>query len=146
MRRYLSESVHTGVLVRRVGPAGADVDLDGDSAVDEGLLVLLQEFNQLLLGADVAPYPPVHVIEEADDGGLFGEGGHQQRIIPDLINGKLRNGSAIILKKPLSISTQEIEHILRLNVYTPRSFGVDCGLSAHTGLAHDLYRSKSKLP
>jgi hypothetical protein len=39
--------------------------------VDEGLLVLLQQLDELLLGVDVAPYPPVHVIEEAGDGGLF---------------------------------------------------------------------------
>ena len=41
--------------------------------VDDGLLLLLQQRNQLLLGADVAPYVPVGMIEEAEDGGLFGE-------------------------------------------------------------------------
>ncbi|UKL14665.1 hypothetical protein [Dissulfurimicrobium hydrothermale] len=75
MRRHLAQPLHAGGLVGRIGPAGADIDLPGDGAVDEGLLVLLQQFDQFLPGADVAPNPPVHVIEEADDGGLFGEGG-----------------------------------------------------------------------
>ena len=43
--------------------------------VDDGLLLLLQQRDQLLLGADVAPDAPVGVVEEADDGGLFGERG-----------------------------------------------------------------------
>ncbi len=41
--------------------------------MDDGLLLLLQQLDQLLLGADVAPDPPVDVVEEADDGGLFVE-------------------------------------------------------------------------
>ena len=59
-------------------PGGLEADVrveaTGDGAVDDGLLLLLQQLDQLLLGADVAPDPPVHVVEEADDGGLFGEG------------------------------------------------------------------------
>ena len=47
------------------------VEAAGDGAVDDGLLLLLQQLDQLLLGADVAPDPPVHVVEETDDGGLF---------------------------------------------------------------------------
>jgi hypothetical protein len=46
----------------------------GDDAVDNGLLLLPQQLDQLLLGVDVAPDAPVRVVEEADDGGLFGEG------------------------------------------------------------------------
>jgi len=48
------------------------VEATGDGAVDDGLLLLLQQLDQLLLGADVAPDPPVRVVEEADDRGLLG--------------------------------------------------------------------------
>jgi hypothetical protein len=48
--------------------------LAGNGLVDEGLPVLLQQFDLPLPGMDNAPNPPVHVLEEADDGGLFGEG------------------------------------------------------------------------
>ena len=41
--------------------------------VDDGMLLLLQQRNQLLFGADVAPDAPVGVVEETDDGGLFGK-------------------------------------------------------------------------
>ena len=47
------------------------VEAARDGAVDDGLLLLLQQRDQLLLGADVAPDPPVGVVEEADDGGLL---------------------------------------------------------------------------
>ncbi|MGH8564556.1 MAG: hypothetical protein ACREXW_10915 [Gammaproteobacteria bacterium] len=43
-------------------------------AVDDRLLLLLQQLDQLLLGADVAPDAPVRVVEEVDDGGLFRDG------------------------------------------------------------------------
>ena len=39
------------------------------------LPLLLQQRDQLLLGADVALDAPVGVVEVADDGGLLGEGG-----------------------------------------------------------------------
>ena len=54
---------------------GADVGIEaaGDGLVDDGLLLLLQQRNQLLLGVDVAPDALVGVVEEADDGGLFRE-------------------------------------------------------------------------
>ena len=68
------QPLDTGGLVGRVGLAGADVDLTGDGLVDDGLLLLLQQRNQLLLGVDVAPDAPVGVVEEVDDGGLFGKG------------------------------------------------------------------------
>ena len=75
MRWHLPQPLDTRGLVGRVGLAGTNVDLAGDGLVDDGLLLLLQQRNQLLLGADVAPDAPVGVVEEADDGGLFGEGG-----------------------------------------------------------------------
>src|SRR5690606_10755560 len=39
--------------------------------VDDGLLLLLQQLDELLLRPDVAPDASVRMIEEADDGGLF---------------------------------------------------------------------------
>ena len=69
MLRHVAQPLHAGGLEADVG-----VEAAGDGAVDDGLLLLLQQLDQLLLGADVAPDPPVHVVEEADDGGLFGEG------------------------------------------------------------------------
>jgi hypothetical protein len=57
------------VLAESVGLA---LDVDGDGAVDDGLLLLLQQLDQPLLGADEAPDLAVGVIEEADDGCLFG--------------------------------------------------------------------------
>ena len=42
--------------------------------MDDGLLLLLQQLDQLLLGADVAADLAVGVVEEANDGGLFGRG------------------------------------------------------------------------
>ncbi|OPY59591.1 MAG: hypothetical protein A4E57_04692 [Syntrophorhabdaceae bacterium PtaU1.Bin034] len=82
MLRHLAEPLHAGVFVGGVGFAGADVDLAGDGLVDERLLVLLQQLDQLLLGADRPPYPPVHVIQKAHDGGLLGEGweGYRRRL------------------------------------------------------------------
>ncbi|HEX3529258.1 MAG TPA: hypothetical protein VH988_19550 [Thermoanaerobaculia bacterium] len=42
--------------------------------MNDGLLLLVQQCDQLLLGANVAPDTAVGVVEEADDGGLFGKG------------------------------------------------------------------------
>ena len=73
MRRDLSDPLDAGGLVGRVGLAGSDVDPARDGLVDDGLLLLLQQRDQLLLGADVAPDAPVRVVEEADDASLLGE-------------------------------------------------------------------------
>ena len=69
MLRHIPQPLHAGGLEADVG-----IEAAGDGAVDDGLLLLLQQLDQLLLGADVTPDPPVRVVEEADDGGLFGEG------------------------------------------------------------------------
>ena len=52
--------------------ADVRVEATSDGLVDDGLLLLVQQRDQLLLGADSAPDAPVYVVEEADDGGLFG--------------------------------------------------------------------------
>ena len=44
-----------------------------DGLVDDGLLLLFQQRDQLLLGTDVAPNAPVGVIKEADHASLLGE-------------------------------------------------------------------------
>ena len=50
------------------------VEAAGDGAVDDGLPLLLQQRDELLLGGDVAADAVVHVVEVAHDGALFGEG------------------------------------------------------------------------
>ena len=62
MRRHIPQPLDAGGLVGRVGLAGADVDPARDGPVDDGLLLLLQQRNQLLLGADVAPDTLVGVV------------------------------------------------------------------------------------
>src|SRR5665648_450637 len=69
MLRHIPQPLHARGLEADVG-----VEAAGDDAVDDGLLLLLQQLDQLLFGADVAPDPPVLVVEELHDGGLFGEG------------------------------------------------------------------------
>ena len=71
MLRHIAQPLDDGGLVGRVGLAGADVDPARDGLVDDSLLLLLQQRDQLLLGADVAPNAPVGVIEKAGDDGLF---------------------------------------------------------------------------
>ena len=72
---HIPQPLDTGRLVGRVELAGADVDPARDGLVDDGLLLLLQQRDQLLLSAAVAPNAPVGMIEETDHGGLFGERG-----------------------------------------------------------------------
>jgi hypothetical protein len=74
MLRHITQPLHTGGLEADVG-----VEAAGDGAVDDGLLLLLQQLDQLLLGADVPPDPPVRVIQEADDGDLFINGWKRYR-------------------------------------------------------------------
>ena len=78
MLRHIAQPLHAGGLEATLAGASGS-RAAGDGAVDDGLLLLLQQLDQLLLGADVAPDPPVHVVEEADDGGLFGEGWDRQQ-------------------------------------------------------------------
>ena len=70
MRRHVLQTLDAGALVGWVRLTSADADLAGDRLVVDGLLLLLQQRNQLLLGSDGAPDAPVGVVEEADDGGL----------------------------------------------------------------------------
>src|SRR5690606_4510721 len=52
MLRHIPQPFHAGGLEADVG-----VEAAGDGAVDDGLLLLLQQLDQLLLGADVPPNP-----------------------------------------------------------------------------------------
>ncbi len=74
MRRDFPQPIDPGVFVGGVGLASADVDLAGDVLVDEGLLVLFQQPDPPLPQPDGLADAPVGPVEEADDGGLFGEG------------------------------------------------------------------------
>ena len=69
MPRHIPQPLYAGGL-----EADVRVEAAGDGSVDDGLLLLLQQLDQLLLGADVAPNAPVGVVEELDDGELFGRG------------------------------------------------------------------------
>ena len=63
--------------------------------MNDGLLLLVQQGDELLLGPDVAADELVGVVEEADDGGLFGEWRDRQ---PDRLNcrvGKPESGDSI---------------------------------------------------
>ena len=54
--------------------ADIGVEAASNGAMDDGLLLFLQQPDELLLAADVAADAFVGVVEIADDGGLFGEG------------------------------------------------------------------------
>ena len=69
MLRNIAQPLDPGGLEADVG-----VEAAGDGPVDNGLLLLLQQGDELSLGADVAADAAVGVAQVADDGGLFGEG------------------------------------------------------------------------
>ena len=66
MRRHIAQPLHARGLEADIG-----IEASGNREVDDGLLLLLQQLDQRLLGADVAPDPSVHVVKESNDGGLF---------------------------------------------------------------------------
>lgn len=68
MRRHIAKPLHAGRLERdvRLEPAG-------DGAVDDGLLLLVEERDQPALRLDGAADAAIGEIEESDDGGLLGE-------------------------------------------------------------------------
>ena len=72
MLRHVAEPVDAGGLEGDVG-----VEAAGDGMVDDGLLLLLQQGDELALGVDVAADAPVGVVQVADDGGLLWEGWDQ---------------------------------------------------------------------
>jgi len=74
MLRHVPHPLYAGGL-----EADIRVEAASDGAVDDGLLLLLQQLDQLLLGVDVAPDPPVRVVEEANNSGLFWEGWKRDR-------------------------------------------------------------------
>ena len=76
MLRHVPQPLHAGRFKTDVG-----IEAPGNGAVDDGLLLLLQQLDQLLLGADVAPNPPVHVAEKADDGSLLGGRWDEERYL-----------------------------------------------------------------
>ena len=66
---HVAEPLDAGGLEANLGVKAAD-----DGLVDGGLLLLLQQRDELPLGGDVAPDAPVHVVQIPHDGGLLGEG------------------------------------------------------------------------
>ena len=75
MRRHLPYPPHPDPCTFRIRLTRPNVDLPRDGLVYDGLLLLFEQRNQLLLGADVALDSEVYVVEEAGDGGLFGSDG-----------------------------------------------------------------------
>ena len=66
MLRNIAEPGDAGGLEGDVG-----VEAAGDGAVDDGLLLLVQQPDQLALGADEAVDLAVRVVQKSHDGGLF---------------------------------------------------------------------------
>src|SRR5436309_477209 len=91
MLRHLPQPLYAGGLEADVG-----VEAAGDGTVDDGLLLLLQQLDQLLLGADVAPDSPVRVVEEADDGGLLRERGEGYTRIGQILVLNTLNGRTLL--------------------------------------------------
>ena len=69
MLRHIAEPLDARGFEAHVG-----VEAAGDGPVDDGLLLLLQQRDELPLGGDMAPDAPVHVVQVPDHGALFGEG------------------------------------------------------------------------
>ena len=86
MRWHLPQPLDAGGLEADVG-----IEPTGNGAVDDGLLLLLQQADEPLLGADVAADAPVGVVEIADDGGLFGEGRKRKRCSEKCLIGQLES-------------------------------------------------------
>ena len=57
MLRHVAEPLDAGGLEADVG-----VEASRDGSVDDGLLLLLQQGDELALGADVPPDAPVYVV------------------------------------------------------------------------------------
>ena len=78
MRRNLSEPGNAAVLEGSVR-----IQAPGDGALDDALLLLVQERDELALGADRLVHAAVEVAQEADDGGLLGGGRNIDRRIQE---------------------------------------------------------------
>ncbi len=66
MRGDVAEPVYAGRLAGRVG-----VKADGDGAVNDGLFLLVQEFDQAAFGFDETVYAVVSVFEKTYNSVLF---------------------------------------------------------------------------
>ena len=64
---YVPQTLHARGLDADVGVGAAR-----DCAVDDGLLLFVQQLDQPHLGTDIALDPPFSVRDEADDDSLFG--------------------------------------------------------------------------
>lgn len=66
MRRHVAEPLHAGGLER-----DTEIEPAGDGAVDDVLLLLVEERDQPALSTDGAADAGIGVLEEPDDGGLL---------------------------------------------------------------------------
>lgn len=74
---------------------GVGVKAAGDGVVDDGLLLFVEEGDELALGANGAVDAGVDVVEEVGDGVLFGERGEGDSTPPKSVSRYLREGSPI---------------------------------------------------
>jgi hypothetical protein len=68
---------------------GVGIEAAGDGAVDDGLLLLVEQPDELALGADEAVDLPVRVVQKADDGELFFFAGDEHRDLAHCVNGQI---------------------------------------------------------
>src|SRR6266852_3636627 len=109
MLRHVAEPFHAGGLEADVG-----VEAMGDGAVDDGLLLLLQQLDQLLLGADVAPDAPVGVVEEAGNRGLFGARWYEARKVLEVARLKTHVGRGDYAPRRGNAEAQTVPVILEI--------------------------------
>ena len=125
MLRHVAEPLHARGLEADVG-----IEAAGDGAVDDGLLLLVQERDQLSLGVDVAPDAPVGVVEKADDGGLFGERWEWQVDSPSIVRDQiakspvrclLMTSTSDRLAKHIGTRSKYVRHAQAQHKYDDRS-------------------------
>ena len=75
---HISQPLYAGGFIGRIGLTGSDIDPTCHGLMDDSLFLFLQQRDLLPLGANVAPDASVGVVEEANDGSLFWEGGNWQ--------------------------------------------------------------------
>ncbi len=92
MLRHRPQPIHTRILVGRIRLTGTNVNTSRDRLMNNTLFLLLQQGNQFLFRVDMTLNLPLGVLEESNNGGLFGGG---------------RNRAGKILKiRPIKILTK----------------------------------------
>src|SRR5215510_5373799 len=103
MLRHVAQPLHARRFEADVGVEAASY-----GAVDDYLLLFLQQLDQLVLGLDVAPNSPVHVIEQTDDSGLLGIVRHQDRNVQQIFWTKCRTDASTELIENAALIKVEV--------------------------------------